>query len=65
MSKSQEIKKNSLIKDNYGIWHTVYEMRGNIIYTIDQSHVHITKVVEIKTQENQNQNQNIPVSLGG
>ena len=45
---TSEIKKNDMVKDVYGDWHRVFEVRDNIIYTFDQKHVHITKVIKIQ-----------------
>jgi hypothetical protein len=44
----KQLKRNDKVKDIYGDWHTVYEVRGNIIYTLNGSHVHITKVIKVK-----------------
>jgi len=44
---TSEIKKGDKIKDVYGEWHEVYEVRDTIIYTLGQKHVHVTKVIKV------------------
>jgi hypothetical protein len=44
------IKKNDEVKDIYGEWHTVYEVIDNVIYTLDQTHIHISKVTKVAGQ---------------
>lgn len=40
------LRKNDMIKDVYGQWHRVMEVRENAIYTYDGKIIHISKVLK-------------------
>lgn len=44
---TNEIKKGDKIKDVCGEWHEVFEVRDNIVYTLGQKYIHITKVIKV------------------
>lgn len=47
-AKNPEYKKGDKVQDVFRQWHTVYDVRGNIIYTLQGDTVHVAKVIAVK-----------------